>query len=169
MEKGILKDSLFGYSKSEVCAYIARMNEEFSQRLLVKDEEYAAKEAELREQIIQLQEENKRLAERQEEISDALLDAKLYASQLKAKAEAENQMRRAENAARNAEEYRRIQSVAANIDSIREVFRSMIEKMDLEVKEYQKYCDEIREKLEDEENGFRWKAEDDALLSSMEG
>ena len=104
MVKEILKSGFFGYSKSSVCEYIARMNEEFSQRLTAKDNENTSREAELRAQIASLREENQKLKEKQEEIVGALVDAKSFAAELKAKAEAENQAQRSENTARNAAE-----------------------------------------------------------------
>ena len=39
MEKKTFKTSLFGYSKTSVCEYIAQINEEFSQRLMDVSEE----------------------------------------------------------------------------------------------------------------------------------
>ena len=66
MVKEILKSGFFGYSKSSVCEYIARMNEEFSQRLTAKDNENTSREAELRAQIASLREENQKLKEKQE-------------------------------------------------------------------------------------------------------
>ena len=77
-----------------------------------------------------------------------------FAAELKAKAEAENQAQRSENTARNAAEYRRIRSVATSIDSVRSVFRSILEKMDFEMKEYMEHCNELQISFEEGESAY---------------
>ncbi len=65
------RSSLFGYSKQSVNAYITQLNEEFSQKLLEKEQEGREAAGRLREEVERLRQENARLrAERQTDCGD---------------------------------------------------------------------------------------------------
>lgn len=85
-----LKKGLWGYRKDSVFQYIASQEEVFSQKLLEKDAQAEGAARQYQERIQALEEENRKLRQDLEEyrqkcdmISDALLDARSCAAQMK--------------------------------------------------------------------------------------
>ena len=54
MQKKLLRTSLFGFSKTEVCDYIARVNDEFNGKIDLLTAEHAKERNELTAQIVAL-------------------------------------------------------------------------------------------------------------------
>ena len=136
----LFQSSLFGYSKKSVCAYIAAMNEEFSQKLLEKDMEHKDIVRSLNEQVEQLRQENSQLHAGRQEVAGALIDAKAFAAELMERAEEENRVRRAKQEAHHAAEIQRLQALAAQIDALRDAFRCALQDMDAAMEEYGIRC-----------------------------
>ena len=136
----LFKISLFGYSKADVGAYITQMNEDFSQKLLAKDQENRTLIQGLEEQLDRLQQENQELRAQRQEVAVALIDAKTFAAGLRTQAEEKNQAMRAENAERRQTERRRIENLSARISALQDLIRSSLHGMDAELEEHYSQC-----------------------------
>ena len=55
MEKRLLKTTLFGFSKTDVCEYIAKVNADFSKKLLTLSEEHKTEKDALTQKIADLE------------------------------------------------------------------------------------------------------------------
>lgn len=144
----VFQNSLFGYSKKSVCAYVAEMNEEFSKRLLEKDMEHRQTVQELKEQLERLERENEQLRMARQEVAGALIDAKTFAAGLMEQAEAESSALRSHNQAYHRAECQRLQALAATIDALREDFRSALDRMDRDMEQYKVKCQAIQAQQE---------------------
>lgn len=120
MEKKLLKNGLFGYSKTSVCEYIAEVNEEFSRRLLEANEEHRRERMELKERIQALEAELGEYKQVHGDITTALLEAQQHAAELKRQAEAEDRRVRAENAERQQAQTDRLKEYIAAIDELQQ-------------------------------------------------
>lgn len=89
MQRKLLKTSLFGFSKTEVCDYIARVNDEFNGKIDLLTAEHTKEKNELMAQITALNEELDKYKQANADIAQALFDAQQYAAELKAKADGE--------------------------------------------------------------------------------
>lgn len=89
MQKKLLRTSLFGFSKTGVCDYIARVNDEFNGKIDLITAEHTKEKNELTAQIAALNEEINKYKQANADIAQALFDAQQYATELKAKAEGE--------------------------------------------------------------------------------
>lgn len=89
MQRKLLKTSLFGFSKTEVCDYIARVNDEFNGKIDLLTAEHTNEKNELIAQITALNEELDKYKQANADIAQALFDAQQYAAELKAKADSE--------------------------------------------------------------------------------
>lgn len=89
MQKKLLKTSLFGFSKTEVCDYIARVNDEFNGKIDLLNAEHTKERNDLLAQIAALNEEINKYKQANGDIAQALFDAQQYAAELKAKADVE--------------------------------------------------------------------------------
>ena len=89
MQKKLLRTSLFGFSKTEVCDYIARVNDEFNSKIDLITAEHTKERNELTAQIAALNEEINKYKQANADIAQALFDAQQYATELKAKADGE--------------------------------------------------------------------------------
>lgn len=133
MDKKAFKNSFLGYSKTSVCEYIARINEEFSRKFLSTIAEHEQIQKELREKIAQVEKENEQLRSRQNEVTAILLDTKSFAAELNDKAKAENNRMTAENTKRRMAELERIRSYGKRIDSIRDEIGNLLQVIDAEL------------------------------------
>lgn len=143
----LFQTGLFGYSKKSVCAYIAEINEEFSQKLLEKDMACKDTVQTLREQLEQLKQENEQLRAGRQEVAGALIDAKTFAADLMARAEAENREQCAKNEALCQAELRRLQAMASDIDTLRTAFCATLRDMDAEMEQYRLRCQTAQAEL----------------------
>ena len=89
MQKKLLRTSLFGFSKTEVCDYIARVNDEFNGKIDLLTAEHTKERNELIAQIAALNEEINKYKQANADIAQALFDAQQYAAELKGKADVE--------------------------------------------------------------------------------
>ena len=96
-----LKKGFWGYQKESVLRYIAAQEESFSQRLLEKDDhakqavlQSQARIQELEQEVRELREELAQLRRHQDQIPNALLDARASAQALRDQANAQEQIAR---------------------------------------------------------------------------
>lgn len=142
--------SLFGYSKKHVRAYIAEINEEFSQKMLEKDKTCKDAVQALQEELERLRRENEQLRAERQEVAGALIDAKAFAAGLIERAEEEDRAQRAKNAALQQAELQRLQGLASNIGGLRTALCSVLRGMDQELERYGAKCQAIRAEFEPE-------------------
>lgn len=89
MQKKLLKTTLFGFSKTEVCEYIARTNNEYNNRIKELITEHTKEKNMLLAQIEELKTEVDKYNQRNADIAEALTEAKKYSEELKKKADEE--------------------------------------------------------------------------------
>jgi hypothetical protein len=140
----LFSTSLFGYSKRSVNDYISKLNDEFSRKLLEKDQAHREAVEALQAETARLSRENEQLLALRQEVADALISAKDYAAELKRKAETDDQARRAANAIRQEAELSRIQDAAEQISALRQAFRDALERMDGEAASYKEELQRLR-------------------------
>lgn len=90
MQISELKKGFWGYRKEDVYQYISTLNEEFSKKLLEKDEKtegllqsLQAKNAALEQELVTLKQENEKYEKMYFAVSDSIINAQSYAVQLK--------------------------------------------------------------------------------------
>ena len=125
MEKRLLKTALFGYSKTDVCEYIADVNAEFSKKLLTLSEEQKTEKAALTQKIATLEAELAEYKKVHTDISTALLEAQQYSLSLRKKAEEEDGRIREENAKKHQAETLRLNRYIYAINELREKLASL--------------------------------------------
>ena len=89
MQKKLMKTALFGFSKTDVCEYIVKINTEYNEKIDEMNAEYTAEKENLLAQIASLTEENEKYKQVNSDIAQALCDAQKYAAELKEKADSE--------------------------------------------------------------------------------
>ena len=89
MDKKILKSALFGYSKISVCQYITAINEEFNAKLMTETEAFREERTKLQKKVNDLEAELAVYKQNACDVGEVLLDARLYADQLRQQAEEE--------------------------------------------------------------------------------
>lgn len=119
MQKKLLRTSLFGFSKTEVCDYIARVNDEFNGKIDRITAEHTKERNELTAQIAALNEEIDKYKQANADIAQALFDAQQYATELKAKADGEYKEAQAELFALKEAETDKLNTYREKIETIR--------------------------------------------------
>lgn len=87
MDKKVLRNALFGYSKLSVCEHIADITERFNSRILAIEENNKKEKDELKEKLVACEAELAEYKQLHTDISNALVDAQQYAASIKEKAE----------------------------------------------------------------------------------
>lgn len=136
----LFRDSFFGYSKADVIAYISQMNEDFSKKLLVKDQENRLLVQRLEEQLTLLQQENEALRAQQQQVALALIDAKSFANDLRIQAQEEDRLLQQKNAERRREELQRLENVSGRISRLQDAIRDFLHSMDEDLEEQAVRC-----------------------------
>ena len=137
-----LKTSLFGYQKFSVCQYITALEEEFSAKLLAKDEECRALLEQERRRVEQLEGELSALRQayeaqqrEQQLISNTLMEAQRYAEQLKAQTQEQEQQARQRLEEALAQREKDLKEYDARIQQLRGLFGSMLQEMDAQAQQ----------------------------------
>ncbi len=125
-----LKSGLWGYRKNDVCEYIAKMNEEFSQKLMEALKENDSMIQELQAKVAQLEEENAVYRAERDRVTETLMDAKTFAANLKTQATAENEKFCAQNQAYNEKQRERISEFRSGINEIRDAVHKLLHVID---------------------------------------
>ena len=130
MQKKLLRTSLFGFSKTEVCDYIARVNDEFNSKIDLITAEHTKERNELTAQIAALNEEINKYKQANADIAQALFDAQQYATELKAKADGEYKEAQDELLALKEAETEKLNTYREKIESVRKEIVSVLSDID---------------------------------------
>ena len=130
MQKKLLRTSLFGFSKTEVCDYIARVNDEFNGKIDLITAEHTKERNELTAQIAALNEEINKYKKANADIAQALFDAQQYATELKAKADGEYKEAQDELLALKEAETEKLNTYREKIESVRKEIVSVLSDID---------------------------------------
>ena len=130
MQKKLLRTSLFGFSKTEVCDYIARVNDEFNGKIDLITAEHTKERNELTAQIAALNEEINKYKQANADIAQALFDAQQYATELKAKADGEYKEAQNELLALKEAETDKLNTYREKIESVRKEIVSVLSDID---------------------------------------
>lgn len=130
MQKKLLRTSLFGFSKTEVCDYIARVNDEFNGKIDLITAEHTKERNELTAQIAALNEEINKYKQANADIAQALFDAQQYATELKAKADGEYKEAQDELLALKEAETDKLNTYREKIENVRKEIVSVLSDMD---------------------------------------
>lgn len=130
MQKKLLRTSLFGFSKTEVCDYIARVNDEFNGKIDLITAEHTKERNELTAQIAALNEEINKYKQANADIAQALFDAQQYATELKAKADGEYKEARDELLALKESETDKLNTYREKIENVRKEIVSVLSDID---------------------------------------
>jgi len=137
MDNLLLKKSLFGYSKTSVCEYIAKQNDDFSKRLMTVMEDADAQKQALQARVAMLEQENSKLRADHDNITQVLLDAQHHANDLRRKADEENRSFRAANKDLYESQLQRLNEYRRGIEGIRNALRTLIEDCDREMAKHE--------------------------------
>ena len=130
MQKKLLRTSLFGFSKTEVCDYIARVNDEFNGKIDLITAGHTKERNELTAQIAALNEEINKYKQANADIAQALFDAQQYATELKAKADGEYKEAQDELLALKEAETEKLNTYREKIESVRKEIVSVLSDID---------------------------------------
>ena len=130
MQKKLLRTSLFGFSKTEVCDYIARVNDEFNSKIDLITAEHTKERNELTAQIAALNEEINKYKQANADIAQALFDAQQYATELKAKADGEYKEAQDELLALKEAETDKLNTYHEKIEKVRKEIVSVLSDID---------------------------------------
>lgn len=130
MQKKLLRTSLFGFSKTEVCDYIARVNDEFNSKIDLITAEHTKERNELTAQIAALNEEINKYKQANADIAQALFDAQQYATELKAKADGEYKEAQDELLALKEAETDKLNTYREKIENVRKEIVSVLSDID---------------------------------------
>ena len=126
MQRKLLKTTLFGFSKTEVCEYIARVNNEFNDKIDVLNSTHMEERNELLAKIADLEEELNKYRQANSDIAQALFDAQQYAAELRANADKEYQTATNELRALKDAETGKINGYRNRIEGIRKEIVSFL-------------------------------------------
>ena len=130
MQKKLLRTSLFGFSKTEVCDYIARVNDEFNSKIELITAEHTKERNELTAQIAALNEEINKYKQANADIAQALFDAQQYATELKAKADGEYKEAQDELLTLKEAETAKLNTYREKIENVRKEIVSVLSDID---------------------------------------
>lgn len=149
MDKGIIKSTFFGYSKTSVCEYIADMNEKFSHQILELENEHRKEKEELKVKLETIEKELYEYKKAHGDIANALLEAKQYAASLKQRAEEENEQLVAENKRLHKEQSDRLELYATSIDKLRTELSFFTADTDEKLAAYYNKAEDIAKEFEE--------------------
>ena len=130
MQKKLLRTSLFGFSKTEVCDYIARVNDEYNDKIDLLTAEHTKERNELTAQIAALNEEINKYKQANADIAQALFDAQQYATELKAKADGKYKEAQDELLALKEAETDKLNTYREKIENVRKEIVSVLSDID---------------------------------------
>lgn len=146
-----LKTGFWGYQKFSVCQYITSLEEQFSAKLLEKDEESRMLLDKERQRVRQLEEELAELRQKyeaqcnqQQLISSTLVQAQRYAETLKAESEAQQQQAQQRLEEELAQRDQELERYSARLNQLRELFQVVLREMDASTDQLSDALDEAR-------------------------
>lgn len=157
MKSQNLRIGLFGFQKTSVFQYISAIEEEFSAKLMEKDaqtkkndEQHLLRIRQLEEELSDVKEQFEKQKDEQMMIVNTLLDAQRYAESLKK--ETEEKEREAQRRLDDLVERKQIELDAyqVQIQHIREMFHTLLCKMDGETQEMEQCVKTTKENCPDQ-------------------
>lgn len=140
-----LKKGLWGYQRESVYQYIAALNEEFSQKLLEKEEEHKSVIQELREknavmenELETMRMENNEYRKLRFSVSDSILDAQNFAARMKDETQRTQQDLRNQMEAHLARKRTQLEERIVEMDEFQKALRTMIENIDASIENHVK-------------------------------
>lgn len=130
MQRKLLKTTLFGFSKTGVCDYIAKVNEEFNGKIDMLTAEHIKEKNELLAQIAALNEEINKYKQVNGDIAQALFDAQQYATELKGKADIEYKAAQDEILAFKETETDKLNEYREKIEKVKEDIVALLSDID---------------------------------------
>ena len=134
MQISELKKGFWGYRKEDVYQYISTLNEEFSKKLLEKDEKtegllqsLQAKNAALEQELVTLKQENEKYEKMYFAVSDSIINAQSYAVQLKNETKEKEQALREQLEAEITSQHLKLESYVEQIKSLRAHLKCVLE------------------------------------------
>lgn len=149
MDKGIIKNAFFGYSKTSVCEYIADINEKFSHQILELENVHRKEKEELKVKLETTQKELDEYKKAHGDIANALLEAKQYAASLKQRTEEENERLAAENKRLHKEQSERLALYATAVDKLRSELSVFTADTDEKLAAYYNKAEDIAKEFEE--------------------
>ena len=151
MELENLKKGLFGYQKTGVYEYIASIEDEFSSKLLEKDQQLKKNEEIYMEKINKLEDElreaKKRIIEQdkgQEMISNTLLEANRFAQMLKKEAQEKHEEENRILLDMVEKQKKEIMKYQTKIDELKNMLHTLLEGMEKDVSVVEKRVEEVK-------------------------
>ncbi|MCF0121380.1 MAG: hypothetical protein HUJ65_07055 [Oscillospiraceae bacterium] len=133
MEKLNLRTRLFGYRKSDVCKYIASMNEEFNRKLddaraecEARQKQFDEDSVKMKSTIYRLSEENCEFRAKRDTVANALIDALAYSNEIRANADADAKAMLAENRTAYEKQEKLLEDYVIRIESLISNFRQIL-------------------------------------------
>lgn len=151
MQKKILKTSLFGFSKAEVCDYITRVNSDFNDKISTLSAEHAKEKEELLAQIAALTAEVEKYKQANGDIAQALFDAQKYASELRAKADDEYRCACDELLKKQMAQTEKLNDYNDGIENIRKSIVALLSQIDGNLEDVQKNSQNLIDEYKSEE------------------
>lgn len=130
MQRTLLKTSIFGFSKTEVCDYITRVNNEFNGKIDALNAEHTKEKKDLQAQIAALSEELEKYKKANGDIAQALFDAQQYAAELKEKANEDYKNSQQELVAYKESETDKLNEYRQRIEQVRKDIASFLSDID---------------------------------------
>lgn len=132
-----LKTGFFGYKKASVYQYITDLEEQFSTKLVEKDEElkkvveqYEQKLQRLEEELSEARKQFEAKKNEQGVIADALIEAQRYAQQMRQEAEEKRREAQQSLEEETARQNQALERYRDQIRQLREAFAAMLNEMD---------------------------------------
>ena len=157
MKSEKLRIGLFGFQKASVFQYISAIEEEFSTKLMEKDaqtqkndEQHLLRIRQLEEELSDVKIQFEKQKNEQMMIANTLLEAQRYAESLKRETEEKEReaQRRLDNLAERKQQ--ELDEYQIQIKHIREMFHTLLSKMDGEVQELEQCLKTIKEDCPDQ-------------------
>lgn len=147
-----LKTGFWGYKKFSVYQYITELEEDFSEKLLAKDEAYREELERERQRVQRLESELADLRgaydeQRQEQklIADTLVEARRYAEQLKEETERQEQMLRRQLQEAFEGRSREIERYGGKVRQLREQLTAILQDMDRTTEQFLQEVTDVEE------------------------
>lgn len=151
MERKPLRTALFGFSKADVCEYIARVNDECNERLNALADEHKKENEEWKAKNAALEAELEEYRRVHGDVAQALLDAQNYAAELRAKAEEEYRVMSDNIRLQTEKENARLKEYTESIDAVRKALAVFSSETDEKAQSVEQTCFTLYKKYNPEE------------------
>ena len=147
-----LKKGFWGYQKDAVFQYIIQQEEIFTQKLAEKDAQLERIDRQAQDHIRELEQENRalkeelsRLREQQDQISQAILDARASAEALKAETRAQEESAQEKIRQALGQDLAELASYRERVTDLRKAIRTAIEGLDQQAEKMEQQAEKLYE------------------------